>query len=317
MYQGRSKMKGYFEGWYYKLVDKSEQTIMAMIPGISFDKEGENHHCFIQFLDNSGMTSRYFHYDIERFSFSQDKAEVRIGDSFFSPTMMELNIKDDLHSIKGALYFHDLKPWPITLFSPGAMGWYAFVPLLECYHGVLSFDHLIEGQLQVNGKVTDFSGGRGYTEKDWGKSFPSYHIWMQTNHFDRVGISLMVSVANVPWLGKSFNGLLAGLWHEDKLYRLTTYTGAKITAFYYDQERLALDIESRKYHMEIEVPYQKGVELWVPVIGDMKGRLSESLTAKTKVRLYKLTGDNRLLIYHGIGRHTGLEIEGRIPNQFI
>jgi hypothetical protein len=310
-------MHGYFEGWYYKLVDKSEQTIMAMIPGVSFDKEGGSHHCFVQFLDNSGTTSRYFHYDIEQFSFSQEKAEVRIGDSFFSPTMMELNIKDDLYSIQGTLYFHDLKPWPITLFSPGAMGKYAFVPLLECYHGVLSFDHLIEGQLKLNGKVIDFSGGRGYTEKDWGKSFPSYHIWMQTNHFDRVGISLMVSVANVPWLGKSFNGLLAGLWCEGNLYRLTTYTGAKITAFYNDQERLALYIESKKYHLEVEVPYQKGVELRVPVIGDMKDRLSESLTAQTKVRLYKLTRGNSFLLYHGIGRHTGLEIEGRIPNQFL
>jgi hypothetical protein len=35
MYQGKGSMKGYFEGWYYKIADKNEQNIGALIPGIS------------------------------------------------------------------------------------------------------------------------------------------------------------------------------------------------------------------------------------------------------------------------------------------
>ena len=34
MYQGKSQMKGYFEGWYYKLADKNGQYISAIIPGV-------------------------------------------------------------------------------------------------------------------------------------------------------------------------------------------------------------------------------------------------------------------------------------------
>jgi succinate dehydrogenase/fumarate reductase flavoprotein subunit len=48
----------------------------------------------------------------------------------------------------------------------GTMGWYAFVPAMECYHGVLSFDHLLEGGLELNGQYIDYTGGRGYIEKD-------------------------------------------------------------------------------------------------------------------------------------------------------
>jgi len=309
IYQGNMKQKGYFEGWYYKFADKNEKNIGALIPGVSFDKEGKNPHCFIQFLDDSGILSHYFPYDIKQFTYSSSKPEIKIGDSFFSPARVEVNIDDKASTIKGSLNFKDITPWPVSFFSPGAMGWYAFVPLMECYHGVLSFDHLIQGQIAFNGKSVDFSGGRGYIEKDWGRSFPGYHIWIQTNHFAVPGTSLMVSIANVPWLGKSFDGFLIGLWHDGHLYKFTTYSGAAITAFQYDQEKLLINAQSGRYCLEIEVNYQAGAELRVPVLGEMQGRLSESLAAETKVRLKNMGS----LIFTGTGRHTGLEIEGNIP----
>jgi hypothetical protein len=57
IYQGTKVMKGYFEGWYYKFADKSEKNIGALIPGVSFDKEGRHPHAFIRFLDDSGTLS--------------------------------------------------------------------------------------------------------------------------------------------------------------------------------------------------------------------------------------------------------------------
>jgi tocopherol cyclase len=313
MYQGKAVMKGYFEGWYYKIADKNESNICALIPGVSFDKEGSHPQAFIQFLDDSGSSSHYFLYDIRDFTYSAEKPEIKIGNSVFSPGGIEVNIEDQTGSIKGALRFEGITPWPVSLFSPGAMGWYAFVPLMECYHGVLSFDHLIEGQLELNGKTIDFSGGRGYIEKDWGRSFPSYHIWIQTNHFDAPGVSLMVSIANVPWLGKSFDGFLIGLWYDGRLYRLTTYTGARITAFRYDQEKLSVQVQSKLHRLEIELSYKRGAALRTPVAGAMQGRLSESLAAETRVRFYRKAKNLESLVFSGSGRHTGLEIEGRIP----
>jgi hypothetical protein len=96
---------------------------------------------------------------------------------------------------------------------------------------VVSLDHVIEGALDIDGRTIDFTGGRGYTEKDWGRSFPSSWIWLQSNHFSTPGSSFTASVAIIPWIGRSFPGFIIGLWHQNKLYRFATYTGAKIRKF--------------------------------------------------------------------------------------
>jgi tocopherol cyclase len=317
MYQGKKVMKGYFEGWYYKFADKDGKNIGALIPGISFDKDGKHPHAFIQFIDDSGILSHYFRYPITDYSSSDKDSGIWVGGSFFSPRRIELNINELHFNFRGTLTFKDISPWPVKLFSPGAMGWYAFVPAMECYHGVLSFDHLIEGILVMNGKYVDYTGGRGYTEKDWGRSFPKYHVWIQTNHFKQLGTSLMVSVANVPWLRNSFDGFIIGFWHENRLYRFTTYTGAKITSIHYDKEKLVLRVQSKKYRLEIEVSYLKGAELFTPVFGDMRGRLSESLSASTHVKLFHSDKESATLVFEGTGYHTGLEIEGELPSRLF
>ena len=157
IYQGKSVMKDYFEGWYYKLADKDGNYICAVIPGVSFDNEGKDSHCFIQFLNNIGNQSNYYRYDIKDFSYSRDLLNIRLGRSIFQIDGIDLDIEDDTSSIKGALKFYNITPWPIKSFSPGAMGWYAFILFMECFHGVLSFNHQIKGQLLVNRKEIDFN----------------------------------------------------------------------------------------------------------------------------------------------------------------
>ena len=313
MYQGKSKTKGFFEGWYYKLADKGEQHIAAIIPGVSYDKSGQHAHCFIQFLDDSGLVSHYYRQRIDDFAFSKHRPEIHIGNSCFTPSRMVVDVRDGNHSIKGALDFRGITPWPVTALSPGAMGWYAFVPGMECYHGVVSFGHSIEGKLELDGETVDYTGGKGYTEKDWGRSFPKYHIWIQTNHFDEAGTSLMASIANIPWLGRSFDGFLIGLWHNGRLHRFTTYTGARIAGLRYAQGKLNIDVRSRRSRIEIEVSNRRGAELRTPVLGEMLGRLSESLTAETRVRFYRQAQSGEELVFEGLGRHTGLEVEGELP----
>ena len=47
------------------------------------------------------------------------------------------------------------------------MGWYGYMPFMECYHGILSMHHTISGELIYNDKTIDFNEGIGYTAKDW------------------------------------------------------------------------------------------------------------------------------------------------------
>jgi len=303
-------MKKYFEGWYFKLVDSSRQNVISVIPGVSFDEKASDVHAFIQVIDGISGNSRYVRYNIRDFTYSKKDFEIYIGNNYFTRSKITLDIADETTAIRGTLNFQDLKPWPVTPLSPGAMGWYAFVPFMECYHGVLSFDHTIEGQLEINSKPVDFTGGRGYIEKDWGKSFPRYHIWLQTNHFETEGTSLMVSIANIPWFGSYFDGFIVGLYHNNRLYKFATYTGALLTALDYKTDRLNIRIKSKTHSLDINVTAKQGTELRSPVLGNMTGRISESLNSHIAVELYEICRNSEKLIYSGNSSLTGLEIAG-------
>jgi hypothetical protein len=62
------------------------------------------------------------------------------------------------------------------------------------------------------------------------------------------------------------------------------------------------------------VSYLKGAELLTPFQGEMRGRLSETLSAVTQLKLFLRGQQSEELIYQGIGYNTGLEIEGELPS---
>lgn len=90
-------------------------------------------------------------YDFERFRYNRNRFEVNIGDNFFSIDKIILDIYDDV-KINGQLEFNNIISWPVTLMSPGVMGWYGYLPIMECYHGVLNFNHEISGVLNIDGE---------------------------------------------------------------------------------------------------------------------------------------------------------------------
>lgn len=304
-------MKAHFEGWYFKLIDQAEKNIYAIIPGVSFDERGSS-HCFIQVLNGTDASSHYIRYDISSFRYSQRRFEICVGQSIFSRDKINLSVSGEGLEISGSLDFRNLNPWPSTITSPGAMGWYAFVPFMECYHGIVSFDHEIKGSLKINGSEVDFSGGRGYIEKDWGRSFPQYYAWAQSNHFAEKGISIMLSIANIPWLGKSFDGFMVGFWHKSRLYRFTSYNGAKLVGLDVKPYSVSASFLSGKYLLQIEAHKADDAALAAPKMGAMNGRIAESMTSKVLTELQRLSRGRNEVIFKGEGRHAGLEIAGEI-----
>jgi len=196
------------------------------------------------------------------------------------------------------------------LTSPGIMGWYAWVPFMECYHGVVSLDHAIEGELTVGEETIDFAGGRGYTEKDWGQAFPSAWIWFQTNHFEQAGTSLTASVAIIPWLRSWFPGFIIGLWHGGQLYRFATYTGAQTVRLDAEDREVLWAVEDRKYRLEMRATRPEGGRLQAPTPEDMGRRIAETLNAVVDVKLSVATGGSWQEVYTGTGKHAGLEAVG-------
>jgi tocopherol cyclase len=312
VFQGKGKKKDYFEGWYFKCVSDDEKTAFAIIPGLSLGRNTKNSHAFIMIMDARNQKLHYFKYLINEFKAEKNRFEFSIGNNLFSDNKLMLDILDGDNIIKCDITFKNIIPWPVKIFSPGAMGWYAFMPFMECYHGILSFDHSIEGFIEINGIKHDFTGGKGYIEKDWGSSMPSSWIWMQTNHFDEEGISLFGSIAKIPWLRNYFTGYLFGLLYNKKLYRLTTYNGAKINKLNVTEYKIEVSIQDKNYLLEIDADRAEGVDLPAPSMGEMTSRVNESLKSRININFYKRKKSLNELILSGTGRNAGLEFVGDI-----
>jgi len=304
-FQGWNRRKRYFEGWYFKVLNEDETKAFAIIPGIAIDDQGKG-QAFIQVLDGKKLTVQYHKFGLDEFSPSIDKFRVAIQNNNFSLQSLRLDLPD----LKGELHFTNQVPWPNHWYSPGIMGPYTFLPLMECYHGILSMDHSITGHLEVGGANLDFKNGRGYIEKDWGQSFPSAYIWLQSNHFSAPGISLKVSVAKIPYLGYSFVGFIAGVWLGDRLIQFTTYNRSVLLKSIIDSEKVELVMESIKFKLEILVRREATTALASPILGLMDGRIEESMNAHIEANL--IDKSSGLSIFNDVGRNGGLEVAGKI-----
>jgi tocopherol cyclase len=303
MYQGWGTTRKYFEGWYYKAVNAAATKAFAFIPGIARDEKGEC-HAFIQVLDGIRQRSEYYSFEASSFNPSDKKFEISIGSNFFSADSIIL----DLPAYKGKLNFSEIINWPGRWYSPGIMGPYTFAPFMQCNHGIVSMDHSISGSLEIEDDEIDFTGGRGYTEKDWGHSFPSAYIWMQSNYFENPGISFKASIATIPWITGTFNGFIAGLWYKDRLYRYTEYNGSRLSKLIFTGKNVELEFLNRESILSVSAPFSHTTSLASPVRGLMKGRIEESMTSVITLSLAdRRSGD---VLFKGEGRIASIEVSG-------
>jgi len=310
-YHGNKRRPPFFEGWFYKCVDARGENRLAVIPGIALHREPEQDHAFIQILDGRSGRSYYHRLQAGQFSASPRSLEQCIGSSRFSRGGMALEITGEEWQLKGELSFGPFTPWPVTLRSPGAMGWYAWAPFMECNHGVVSFDHELGGKVILNGEEIDFNGGRGYIEKDWGRSFPQAYIWLQSNHFPVPGTSFMASVAIIPWLGSAFPGFIIGLHHRHHLYRFATYTGALLEALEVGDAEILLQICDRQHRLSVRAERSATGLLHSPTPQGMQGRIAETLGGTISLRLDRM--DTRETILEQTGLHAGIDAAGDLP----
>ena len=310
-YHGWGKQRNYFEGWYIKLVSPREDCALALIPGISMGADGQQ-HAFVQLLDGKECSSAYHRFPAAEFEPDAHRFKLKLGANTFGSEGLSVQLPE----LQGTLAFENSTPWPASLGAPGVMGWYSFVPFMECYHGVVSLHHRLSGRLRFKEREVDFTGGIGYIEKDWGQSFPSSWIWMQSNHFTGAEKAcLMVSVARIPWLGSHFVGFLAGFQLGGMLHRFTTYNGSSVKVNLREAQReVRLHINRGEWQLEITARQRGGSGALVsPIAGAMAGKVNESLQSVCLVRLIR----GREVLYDGEGRHAGLEIAGPVQKELL
>lgn len=305
-YHGTYEKAPFFEGWYFKMVSADEKHKIAIIPGVILGKDA---HAFIQVIDGSDGNTEYFTFPIEQFQADFPHFRLDIGANQFDSSHLSVNIQHPEGQLVGEVTFGELIPWPVTFFSPGVMGWFAWIPKMECYHGVLSFDHSLQGKLMINGKEIDFSGGRGYIEKDWGKNFPEAWVWFQSNHFKNISACITASVAIIPWLGNSFKGFIVGFWLEGDLHRFTTYRNSKIESLEISDDHVEWVLRNRTHRLRLNAHRAQGGLLRGPTPIDMGKRVMETLSASIDIKLETLQGD---LLFEGTGENAGLEVVGDV-----
>jgi len=310
LFQGSFKKRNYFEGWYFKHVSADTGNAFAVIPGISLSDDA---HSFIQYIDGNKGTTSYFRYLPEEIHFNDKTFEIHLGRSFFSDKEIKLDLENDEHHISGNIQYSDVNRLPKHILRPGIMGWYSFVPGMECNHGVLSTGHCLEGKITVNRQVTDYSGGRGYIEKDWGTSFPESWIWLQCNNFSGEDVSVMISVAKIPWRGSWFMGFISFLRIGKRTKIFATYNGAKIIKLKrIDDNSTEIILAKAPVLMTATVTKKGSGTLKAPSMGLMDSIIKESLNSEVAL---ELKSGNKIL-FSGKGMRAGYEETEKIFDYF-
>ena len=261
-----------FHGYYYK--HQKGKKIVCFIPGIS--KSG----AFIQVITDN----KSYNYNFNNASF---KEKIDIGNCCFS----KQGINIDLPGIKGNIEYENLTP-----LKSDIMGIFKFFPM-ECRHGVVSMRHNLKGYLIIEEETYDFNDGLGYIEFDKGKSFPKRYVWIQSN--EREDLSIMLSVAHIPFYGINFEGCICAIIYKGKEYRLATYNGARADVLI---DKVIITQGKLRLESYILNPGRHFI-LSYPIKGKMSGLISEHNNSRVRFKLYH----DKELLFDKICENCGYE----------
>jgi tocopherol cyclase len=307
IFQGNLKKKHYFEGWYFKQVTRDQSCTFSFIPGVSLVENDP--HAFIQVMNGFTRSTDYIKYPLEEFVWDKRKLFLKVGSSTFTDRGIFLDIENDSIKLAGQIDFTNVIRYPKSILAPGIMGWYSFIPFMECNHGIVSVNHDLKGGISINGNKIDFTGGKGYIEKDWGTSFPEAWIWIQSNNFREHDTSFSFSIAKIPWMGKFFIGFIAFLYLHGKFYLFSTYNKSVVSEIKHDKEAVEITVSNTMNILNIKVIKNSFEELIAPVSGEMSRTIKESVDSEVHL---KLLDKYDKLKYEGSGKSVGLEIIEKI-----
>lgn len=308
VYQGRKKSRNYFEGWYFKHVSADLKETVSVIPGIA--KDTHDPHAFIQTIINvNGLEPRlethYHRFPAEDFRAYDKPFGLRIGRNTFCCNGMELDLQDDKYSLEGKIQYSEFDQIKISPLFPNSMGYFAYLPFMECYHGIVSMSHSLAGYLTLNSERFDFTGGKGYIEKDWGTSFPQGYVWVQSNHFGDSDASIMCSIADVPFLGVPFRGFICILTFGGREYRFASYNLSTIVKMDCKAGRFAVVLAKDGLQLAIRAKTAESGLLKAPKGGRMNAAIKEGLSGTVDVRLINSAGQT---VFRGTGNPCGIEM---------
>ncbi|MGL5347957.1 MAG: tocopherol cyclase family protein [Peptostreptococcaceae bacterium] len=314
LYHGKKKNKNFFEGWYFKIVDKNNIYKFAFIPGIAYGENNDQHHSFIQVVNCYDINYDYIKFKAMDFLYDNNDFHISVNNNkfSFSGITLNLNYKDksnNINSLRGSIKFENTSKWPDTIINPGSMGFYNYLLFMECYSQVCVLNGDIKGSLNINGTNVDFTGGKVYVEKNWGSSFPKSWLWIQCNNFENPKVSVTCSLATIPFPIRDFRGFLIGLTIDDKFYSFTTINKSELNLKNIDKD-IKLVTYNKNYKLTLKTTTNKDdfVLCMGPKNGHMIPLVRETLCAKVEMTLEEIKA--KKIIFKGVGQSTGVEYGG-------
>lgn len=276
-FHGKGRRHSYFEGWYCK--HNWGGNTLALIPAYHVSPLGRP-TASLQVVTPQG--ARSFDFPAKDFWAAENRFHVRMGDCEFSQQGCKLSLHQGDFHLEGQLEYS-----PFTPLKGDIMGPFRYLPM-ECSHGVISLHHHVAGKLSLNGSEQILDGGDGYIETDRGTSFPRQYLWAQCSWSGDSPNGLMISVAEIPFGGRSFTGCIASVLYRGKQYRLATYYGARV--HHWGPDGAAL--RQGPMLLEVKPLVQGGHALLAPVRGNMQRHIKEQPACPVRCKLYL---HNRLL----------------------
>ena len=255
---------GYFKGWYFKCSTK-DKTI-AFIPAYHYSN-GKKSASLQIITDNKAINIPF-----DKLEYSEKPLYVKIDNCVFSHEGIILDYKDNGLTLEGKLCFEGLSPIRYDIMGP-----FKYVPFMQCRHSIYSMCHKIDGEIKVNDRLYKFENGIGYIEGDRGRSFPKKYIWTQC-YFDNN--SLMLSVADIPFLGIHFTGIICVVMLNGKEYRIATYLGAKINQI----SKNTVTVKQGNFDLTARLLNKNAQPLAAPSNGDMCRTIHESASCEAYYR---------------------------------
>lgn len=299
-----------FEGWYFKITDP--RNALVFIPGIFHgDKKGMEAHGFIQVLDGRSVLYDYVFFPLDAFSSknSRNGFEVTIAENRFSPSGFHLDLDTALGRIVADIEFSHTLKWNNNSRSNRSMGFYNFIPFMECYSQVCLMDAEVCGSIHIDGQPISLSSAKGYVEKNWGRQFPYSWVWVQSNSFSTPGVSLSASIGHIPFPLGSFRGFLMGLQLGSDFHEFTSMNHSKLSIEQH-QKDVVITASNPTHTLEIRTESQpdRFILCRGPKEGRMQPLVEETLTARVHIKLTDIR--DRKVAYEGIGENAGIEYGG-------
>lgn len=205
-------MGQYFKGYYFKCCEGERAA--AFIPVLHTD--GKKRGASLQVITKE----RSYTLSYPDIVFGRKGLRIKIGGNRFSERGIRLEARTEECCIIGKLEFGSFQRIKYDIMGP-----FVYIPFMQCRHYVASMRHSVRGVIEINGEEYIFKNGTGYIEGDSGRSFPKKYIWTQCG-FD--GGSLMLAVADIPFPGFCFKGIIGVVMIEGHEYRIATYLGARL-----------------------------------------------------------------------------------------